>query len=214
MRELQSEVDRWRDRARHFERRLHRQVAAETQRITRDLRRVQRDVYHDALTGVNNRRMLDEKFPEIFAAQREARQDLSVVMFDVDRFKVVNDTLGHKAGDGILAFVGELLHETLRPDDVAVRYGGDEFLLILPGVSARRALAMTERLRALFDQQVKMMVPIRPPPTLSAGIASLWNNGPVSHADLVELADRALIEAKEAGRNAVRVSGGTEQILP
>lgn len=211
LRGLQADLEHWRDRAEHFERRLDRQIADETQRITRDLRRVQRDACRDSLTGVFNRRMLDEKLPEIFVAQRAAKQDLSVVMLDLDRFKELNDTSGHKAGDAVLAFVGELLRETSRADDIAVRYGGDEFVLILPGVSARQAAALAQRLVAMFDQRVRMMAAVHPAPTLSAGVASMWNDVPGHHAALMELADQALYQAKRRGRHLVHISGALTQ---
>lgn len=198
--QLQEEVDSWRERAERTERRLDMEVAAETQRIARDLRRVQRDAWRDPLTGINNRRILDEKFPDIFEAQRGARQDLAAVMFDVDHFKTLNDTMGHKAGDAVLAFAGQLFRQCLRPDDIAVRYGGDEFLLILPGLSASAAKAMADRLLALFAQRVRVMVDLRPSPTMSAGVAALLNNRPANPQALLEMADRALYAAKQAGK--------------
>jgi diguanylate cyclase (GGDEF)-like protein len=208
---LQDELGAWRERAERVERRLDWQIAAETQQITRDLRRVQREVWRDPLTGVNNRRLLDEKLPEIFAAQLGARQDLSVVMLDIDNLKTLNDTLGHKTGDDVLAFAGELLRESLRADDIAVRYGGDELVLVLPGLSAQNALATTLRLIALFAQRAKMMVDVRPAPTLSAGIASLHHNRPATAAELLQMADRALYQAKQAGKATARVCTNLEQ---
>ena len=95
--ELQKDLGAWRERAERVERRLDKRLATETQRITRDLRRVQREAWRDPLTAINNRRIIDEKLPEILAAQRAAGQDLAVVMFDLDHFKTLNDTQGHKA---------------------------------------------------------------------------------------------------------------------
>jgi len=202
---LQEEVDSWRERAERTERRLDLRVATETQRIARDLRKVQQDAWRDPLTGINNRRILDEKFSDIFEAQRNARQDLAAVMFDVDHFKTLNDTQGHKAGDAVLAFAGQLFRQCLRPDDIAVRYGGDEFLLILPGLSAVAAKALADRLLALFAQRVRVMVDLRPSPTMSAGVASLLNNRPAGPQDLLEMADRALYASKQAGKATATV---------
>ena len=108
-------------RAELVERRMDSQIAARTQQITRDLRRMQRKAWRDSLTGVNNRRMLDEKFPEIFAAQRDARQDLTVVMLDLDHFKKLNDTLGHAAeiGEDVFAALKEKMGIT---DDSIFRF--------------------------------------------------------------------------------------------
>jgi diguanylate cyclase (GGDEF)-like protein len=210
--ELREDLGTWRSRAEVIERRMDSQIAAETQRVRGDLRRVQRDAWRDPLTGVNNRRMLEEKFAEIFAAQRHAKEDLAVIMFDLDDFKVTNDTLGHLAGDRILAFMGELLRQCSRADDIAVRYGGDEFVLILPGTSARKALIVAEQIIALFAQRARMLVSTPRPPTVSVGIASLWNNRPAHHAELLELADRALYKAKWGGKAIAHVHNDLEQL--
>lgn len=196
----------WQQRARHTERRVDSRIAEQTQEIIRDLRRVQRQAWLDPLTGVHNRRFLQEKLPEMFAAQRESRRDLSLVMLDLDHFKNLNDTLGHAAGDELLRFVGELLSQCVRADDFAARYGGDEFVLILPGVSARDALCMANRILALFAQRVRMMFEVHPGPTLSAGIASICDNTPRNHRQLLHLADEALLTAKRSGKRRAHVS--------
>lgn len=205
-------IDRssWQQRARQNERRVNSRVAEETRTIIRDLKQVQRQAWTDPLTGIHNRRFLQEKFPEIFQAQRESRQDLSLVMFDLDHFKNLNDTLGHAAGDEILRFVGDLLAQCVRSDDFAARYGGDEFVVILPGVSTDDAYATTNRILALFAQRVKMMFAIDPVPTLSAGIASIMGNNPHHHRQLLRFADEALLEAKQSGRRKAHLSRASE----
>ncbi len=205
---LQGEIQEWRERAAMIERRMDSQVAAETQRISRELRRLQREAWLDPLTRVGNRRLCDEKFPSIFAAQREARHDLSVVMFDLDHFKRTNDLLGHAVGDALLKFAGELLRQCIRSDDFAVRYGGDEFLLILPGVSAEDATALAKRIAAMFVQRAKMIADIQPPPSISAGVASILQDMPKAPCDLFRAADAALYRAKrEGGRKVCRSEG-------
>lgn len=199
--ELHADISEWRDRAERIERRIDSQVAAKTVAITRDMKRIQREASRDPLTGISNRRALDEQFPAIYAAQREAAQDLSVVMLDLDNFKLVNDVLGHAEGDKVLARVGELLRQCIRANDVAVRYGGDEFLLLLPGASAQDAFDLAKRIGAMFGQQVKTMLAIRPLPSLSAGVASLRHDHPANAHDLIDLADQALYSAKQAGKN-------------
>lgn len=204
---MEEEIQEWRARAETIERRMSSRIAAETQRISRELRKMQREVWTDSLTRINNRRLLDEKFPSIYAAQRSARQDLSVVMIDLDHFKQINDALGHTAGDALLKFAGELLRQCIRSDDFAVRYGGDEFLLILPGDSAEDATALAKRIVAMFTQRAKMIADIRPAPTMSVGIASLRRNQPGSAGDLIEAADQALYKAKQRGGRAICLAG-------
>lgn len=197
---LQGALSDWRTRAQSTERRMDQHVAEETQRISRALNRMRRETWLDPLTRVNNRRFLEDEFKTIFDAQRAASQDLSAVMIDLDYFKQLNDTRGHAAGDGVLRFVGELLRQCLRTDDIAVRYGGDEFALILPGVTIEDAGETTDRILKLFAQRAKMMVDVDPVPSLTAGIASLTRNRPADEMELLAFADKALLAAKRAGK--------------
>jgi diguanylate cyclase (GGDEF)-like protein len=196
----------WKRRAEINERRVDTNQARETKQIVRDLHRVKKEVWEDALTGVNNRRFLEEKFPEIFEVQRSSRRDLSVIMFDLDNFKRLNDTQGHGAGDEVLRFLGELLRQCVRTDDFAVRYGGDEFIMILPGVGSETALTIAERVLLLFAQRVKMMFSGGESPGLTAGVSSIINNQAKAPAELLECADHALLAAKKAGKRQAKVS--------
>ncbi len=190
----------WRDRASQVERRMETALAHQTRQITQDLQRMRREAWIDPLTGVKNRRLMEEKLPQIFSAQRAAGHDLSLVMLDLDHFKELNDAHGHPMGDEVLIFLGSLLQQCLRRDDIAVRYGGDEFALVLPGVGIQEADHLARRIMAMFAQRTRMMTQMRPTPTLSAGIASIRHNQPASAASLVALADRALYRAKHSGK--------------
>jgi diguanylate cyclase (GGDEF)-like protein len=205
--DMRTELREWRGRASHLEHSMDHHVAAETQRITRELRQAEKKVTTDPLTHLGNRRLLLGRFTEIFEAQRQAGRDLSVILIDVDHFKEVNDTLGHKAGDELLVFVGELLQQCLREEDLAIRYGGDEFLLILPSVHASNAASVAERTMRLFAQQARVLA-VQPKPSMSAGIASILVHHPATAEDLLELADQALYEAKRAGKSQVRIASG------
>ena len=148
----------------------------------------------DPLTGLANRRVLEEALPREVARARRTGAPLSVVVLDVDHFKAVNDRYGHPAGDAVLRSVGAALEANTKGYDVAVRLGGDEFAVLLPGCSAPDAGPVAERLlvRAvggLSDRAV----------TLSAGYATLspaMADGP----DLMGAADAGLYQAKRTGR--------------
>jgi diguanylate cyclase (GGDEF)-like protein len=196
----------WQRKAETTERRADTRVAKETKRITRDLHRVQRQAWIDQLTEVYNRRFLDEELPKVFDAQRGSNRDLAVVMIDLDHFKTLNDTAGHAAGDEVLRFTGELIKQCTRSDDFAVRYGGDEFLIVMPGATAARAMVLADRILAHFTQRVKMMVNVRPAPSLTAGVSSIANNQPTTLTDAIKMADEAMLEAKQDGKACVRIS--------
>jgi len=190
------------ERTTRIERSIPAKVAEETRRIELDLKRTQRDAFIDPLTGAWNRRALDARLTEMYHACRDAGDDFTVAMVDLDHFKHLNDTLGHATGDELLAFAGQLIRRSLRTTDFVVRYGGDEFVLLLPNVSAERAATIIDRIRALFAQRTRALR-LAPSPTISAGIASIVQNHPTGPAELLCLADRALYTSKRAGKNGL-----------
>ncbi len=173
----------------------------------RRLRRAEDRAAIDPLTGLRNRTYLDANLHEILATQQARDADLAVIMIDMDNFKHLNDTQGHKAGDELLRCTGELLRATVRPTDHAIRYGGDEFLLLLPGVDLRRARQITERILKLFAQSVSL-IDLTKSVTLSAGIASRKDDRCDDGWQLISKADAALYAAKRKGKNAVAISSG------
>lgn len=204
---LRTDRNTWRSRAEQSARAVATQVAQRTHAIYQELRRAQREVWTDPLTGLNNRRVLTDRLQAIFEAQRDAGQDLSIVMIDIDHFKNLNDTMGHLCGDELIKFTADLIRGSLRADDIAIRYGGDEFTLLLPGVGANEAAAVARRLTTLFGQRAMLFSGVSPRPSLSAGVASLRRSVPASAEELLAMADKALYEAKQAGRNQVAVCG-------
>ncbi|GAA6751058.1 hypothetical protein Thermus77412_15090 [Thermus antranikianii] len=159
----------------------------------------------DPLTGLLNRRGLEAELPKLLALARRYQAPISVVMLDIDRFKRVNDTYGHPVGDEVLKHLGRILQASVRREDLAVRYGGEEFLLFLYGADRLAAKEVVERIRYRFRHQ--RVDPIPYPLTLSAGIAG--GEVPESEAQLedwVLKADYALLRAKETGRDRVTMA--------
>jgi len=213
LRESRERVSEWKDHARRIERRMESRLAEQTRQVTQNLRRVQREIWEDPLTGTKNRRLLEEKFPTIFKAQRAAGEDLSVIMIDLDYFKRLNDTAGHRAGDDLLVFAGELLRQSTRSTDIVVRYGGDEFVVILPGVTVEKAAVVGNRIMVTFARQARVLVNVNPAPSMTVGVASLLHCNPRSPAALLAAADRALYEAKQEKRGTLRI-GSAEASPP
>jgi diguanylate cyclase (GGDEF)-like protein len=160
----------------------------------------------DPLTGLFNRRYLDETLPrEIHRAMRD-HESLAVVMIDLDHFKRFNDEWGHEAGDAVLLGVAEILLDGLRASDIACRYGGEELLLVMPGAdvaeAVRRVTAISGEMRRLAT---RVMGRELPPITFSAGVATVPAHGDNAET-LIRAADRALYMAKETGRDRIVVA--------
>ena len=154
----------------------------------------------DPLTGLLNRRYIEERLSEEINRSGRNGEPLSLLMIDVDQFKSYNDQFGHPAGDEALRIVGSILKENLRGADVAVRYGGEEFSVLLPGTNTTEAAAIADRIRRHVDatQFPKRKV------TISVGLASISGELNTVHT-LVDAADRALFRAKESGRNNIKI---------
>ena len=185
-----------------LERRSREQLRAREVGFARQLQQVKDQALIDALTGLRNRRFLETEVEQFVEQQRQNGRDLALVMLDLDNFKAHNDQYGHKAGDELLRFTGALLRGSLRPNDAAIRYGGDEFMLLLSDVSAEQAVAITRRITSLFQQFTKRFNSPKAP-TLSAGVASIGQHPKASCAQLIAQADAALYDAKHAGKNSV-----------
>jgi two-component system cell cycle response regulator len=154
----------------------------------------------DGLTGIHNRRHLDEQLHAMGSTAARHRRSLGVLMIDVDRFKVINDVYGHPAGDDVLRGVAELLSTQARTEDVVGRYGGEEFLFLLPDTDLAGSFNLGERVRlaiaaTAFTIGEKELLDV----TVSVGCASQIGGDVYT---LVAAADRALYEAKSGGRNA------------
>jgi diguanylate cyclase (GGDEF)-like protein len=167
----------------------------------------------DMLTDCFNRK---HGLDVIDAEMRRARRSeapLSILMFDVDRFKAINDRYGHLAGDAMLAAIGARMREVLRRSDVRCRYGGDEFLVVLPETSAKDASRVAGWLRSEL-QEVRIDVGRESiSPTVSIGVATAAE-GDADAESFIGRADAALYQAKQAGRNCVREHGPSPRRWP
>ena len=166
--------------------------------------RLRADARIDALTGIANRRAMDEELSILCLRAGRYGQQLAVVLLDLDRFKAYNDGAGHLAGDELLRRVAETLRASLRESDTIYRYGGEEFLALLPAQDATSATIAAERLR---DAVARLAVP-HPAGGLvaiSAGVAALGPDEGLAH--LLVRADGALYQAKQDGRDCVRTAG-------
>ena len=169
--------------------------------------KLQDQALRDALTGLFNRRYLEETLQrEIAQAYRSGRQ-LGIVMIDVDHFKNLNDTYGHKAGDAALQALARLLAANTRSGDIACRYGGEEFVLALPGATLKAAHERAEQVRREVDAMRVAYGGIALSLTVCAGIAAYPQHGETADA-LLDCADRALYQAKNGGRNRCVVYAG------
>lgn len=152
---------------------------------------------HDQLTGLANRRMMHIVFSRIIAEAKRGDKPFSVIMLDIDRFKEFNDSRGHLAGDKLLADLAGLILKESREVDLVVRYGGEEFLILLPDTTIEKAHEAAERMRKVVEKKTDV--------TISAGVAS-YSKETVNEEYLTNKADSALYLAKRNGRNRVEIS--------
>ncbi|MGH9746559.1 MAG: GGDEF domain-containing response regulator [Candidatus Acidiferrales bacterium] len=165
---------------------------------------------HDALTGIANRGVsLDALRREHHRQSREGGS-FAVVMLDIDHFKYVNDTYGHPAGDAVLAEAAQRIKSCIRPYDTVGRYGGEEFLIVLPATDALGAVGVAERIRAAVEAEPIVTSSGKIAITVSMGVAVSSNETSVEAEALLQRADEALYRAKEHGRNRVELAIGSE----
>jgi len=157
----------------------------------------------DPLTGLFNRRHFAEQLARQFSEARRYDNDLSCVMIDLDHFKEFNDTLGHQMGDKLLQTMAEEVSTSLRASDIAARYGGDEFVLLLPQTSTTETLPLLNRIREGMARKLQQETFSSVGITLSIGVASLKSDTPDSADRLVAIADKAMYSAKENGKDRI-----------
>jgi diguanylate cyclase (GGDEF)-like protein/PAS domain S-box-containing protein len=177
------------------------QRVAEVERLQAELRE---QALRDPLTGLHNRRYLSETLPrEIARAERE-NEPVSVIVSDIDNFKMINDTYGHQAGDRFLVEIAGLMKNCTRISDVVCRYGGEEFLLVFPGASLACAAQRAEEIRQKIADTVLQHEGRELHTTISFGVAAYPDHGTVPENIIIK-ADKALYMSKQAGRNRVTI---------
>ena len=170
----------------------------------------------DGLTALKNRAYFDERITSTYNSLSRTGHTASLVMCDLDHFKKLNDTFGHQAGDAVLVGFSEIVTTTLRSCDVACRYGGEEFALILPDTDAEGAMVVCDRIRQHTQEKNWPAYP-ELNATVSLGIANIPIHDTASAAEWIQNADQALYAAKEAGRNRVVIyepEGGPQELRP
>jgi diguanylate cyclase (GGDEF)-like protein/PAS domain S-box-containing protein len=176
-------------------------------RVEREIQALQdqlrEQAIRDPLTGLYNRLPLNEFFDRELRMAQRRRRPISTVLVDLDHFKTVNDTYGHQAGDEVLRVLGDLIRQSYRASDIPCRYGGDEFLILVPDMALELACERTEHLRKALEETSIVHGTSLTHITASFGVATFPQHGDTRDA-LIAAADRALYTAKNCGRNQVK----------
>jgi diguanylate cyclase (GGDEF)-like protein len=158
---------------------------------------------HDPMTGLKNRRFLEEYVDTLTANVRRKQTSMAILMLDLDHFKMVNDTHGHDAGDAVLKALASVIKNKVRASDIVIRYGGEEFMVVLQDIADSDSLVIAEKIRASVEAMVITHNSIVLQKTISIGVANFpKDSGTFWQA--VKFADVALYHAKTAGRNRVQ----------
>ncbi len=178
---------------------LHERLAEKLRKLEAASDTISRLARTDELTGLHNRRSFNECFSLALSSARRHGHPLSLISIDLDHFKDVNDTLGHSIGDLVLKEFSDLLKELVRVEDIACRWGGEEFIILLPNTPREAAGTLAERIRSAFEQRSHVSSPLVV--TASFGVAQLYNGD--DEDSLIRRVDNALYTAKREGRNRV-----------
>lgn len=187
--------------------RAHEELKRSGERIRAQAEQLKEQSARDGLTGLYNRRALNERGAELYVHATREHQPLSLLICDIDHFKHINDTFSHATGDAVIREVARLLQERTRPGDVVARYGGEEFVLLLPNTPLHQAATGCEMLRRLVEEHDWSEIHPELRVTLSGGISQAASCIDFEH--MIAAADAYLYEAKRGGRNQVRYFGSS-----
>jgi diguanylate cyclase (GGDEF)-like protein len=191
------------------ERRLHNtQMLLEVETIRKQVNLYRSLAATDALTGLLSRREFFEMGEKVIAQVRHRHAPVSLLMVDLDYFKLINDQYGHAVGDQVLSMIARRLKNTLRQDDLAGRYGGDEFVILMPDIALPACQKIAERCRKVIAEEPVEVDDLSLTMNISIGLAVLDTDSSLTLEDLIQHADQALLFAKKNGRNRI-ISSGT-----
>lgn len=182
--------------------RLHENLAEKLHRLEDATETISRLARTDELTGLHNRRSFNESFTLALSVARRHDHPLSLISIDLDHFKDVNDKCGHSIGDLVLIEFANLLKEMVRVEDIASRWGGEEFIILLPETNLEEATRLADRIRSAFELQPSSAAPLAV--TASFGVAQLQSSE--NEDALIRRVDDALYAAKREGRNRVMIA--------
>lgn len=196
--------------ARRSERRLRSELRATIAQLKARSSALEQSVAHleclvltDPLTRLANRRQIEQRLPQMFAESVRYGSELACMMIDLDGFKAINDTLGHARGDDLLRITGHVIQEHVRAADIAARYGGDEFVILMPQTGSPIAAQVAERLMSVFHRHAAMSLRGGVRCGMSIGVSCTAISSPLDGPDLIAHADNALYAAKQAGKNKI-----------
>jgi len=198
------------EHARQMKRRLHQALGSMTDELARLQTRIdqlEQLAVTDELTGLYNRRFMNDALDEFWRQARSEQQTLGCMVIDIDRFKMLNDRFGHQSGDAALYVLGQVLRENCRKTDIITRYGGDEFCVLMPDIDMRSAIDIATRIDTAFrDAATALLQEEDFEPGLSIGVSITTHSQPRSAMQLVAHADEAMYAAKRDGQ-PVRARG-------
>jgi diguanylate cyclase (GGDEF)-like protein len=191
----------------HDLREMNKILSRNLEKIQKQQLRLADQAVRDPLTGLFNRRYFDEKVERVLARAERYGFPVGLAMIDLDHFKAINDSHGHRAGDEVLRTLGALLQATSRDEDIPCRYGGEEFVVLLPRMPLEIGRKRAEQWREAFGSRLIHANDVEISATMSIGLASFPDHAASAEA-LIDAADKALYCAKASGRNCVRLAGG------
>ncbi len=188
---------------------VRQRIANRNNALERTISALRNQMVKDPLTGLYNRRMLEQFLPQLINHCATEHKPLTLLIFDVYRFKDLNDSLGHVVADELLRSVGQIIHSTVREGDIGFRYGGDEFAVVLPGCEAAAAKRVIERLQSLVQSLGAALKAPAVRPRLSIGLSTLDELTEPTAVNLLKRAEERLSESKAAKRRAAECLAST-----